>query len=154
MHFELPGVVQFFVHSHAYTLSTRYLRCLAQDAASGSLRDPCECVVFGLPPGPVRVCSPLVVGLSSHHEEEEIQSQKPVGVHTWPPLALQRTCVSAYTHMNAFRVASCGAVCDHLWSGARKCTATQTPYPPATYDVWLKTLHRAPSGTRVSALSL
>ena len=64
-----------------------------------------------------------------------------------------RTCMSAYTHLNAFRVASCGAVCDHLWSGARKCTATQTPYPPDTSAVWLKTLHRAPFGTRVSVLS-
>ena len=34
------------------------------------------------------------------------------------------------------------------------CTATHTPYPLDTYAVWLRTLHRAPSGSRVSVLSL
>ena len=33
------------------------------------------------------------------------------------------------------------------------CTATHTPYPLDTYAVWLRTLHRAPSGSRVSVLS-
>ena len=43
-------------------------------------------------------------------------------------------------------LALCGAVCDHLWSLSRERIAT--------YDVGLKTLHRAPPGTRESVFSL
>ena len=58
--------------------------------------------------------------------------------------------VSLYMHERLYArgcISSCLVWCSF------SCTATHTPYPLDTYAVWLRTLHRAPSGTCVSVLS-
>ena len=58
--------------------------------------------------------------------------------------------VSLYMHERLYArgcISGCLVCCSFL------CTAMHTPYPLDTYAVWLRTLHRAPSGTCVSVLS-